>query len=215
MANFIGVTASSGAKIKSDMLEALKALIEKYDFSGWPPTIEETEDGACIQIDGYDWFDAQPIESEDCESDFEGFLRELAPMLEEPLTIQCIGSEKCRFPLSAWECTVFPDGTIQEASFFNGQRQTGPNVAITMEGGLIQDVNADQPVNVYVADFDTEGTRLEVVRLKETDQFEESDECTLVKWELDGSEDQAAVARRYSESYAENFKEDKEEMEII
>ena len=48
---------------------------------------------------------------------------ELAPLLESPLLIHCVGATKCRFPLSAMEVLVqpprkgFPDGLVEWGGF--------------------------------------------------------------------------------------------------
>jgi hypothetical protein len=39
---------------------------------------------------------------------FEDFLREVAPFLAEPLIVQAVGSENCRFPLAACQWLIEP-----------------------------------------------------------------------------------------------------------
>ena len=51
-------------------------------------------------------FDANPCDG------FEELLKEIAPFLAEPLTVQSIGAENCRFPLAACEWHVRP-GSIE------------------------------------------------------------------------------------------------------
>jgi hypothetical protein len=55
--------------------------------------------------------DFDPYSSDTYEEGADGFialLQELALYLEEPLTVQAIGSEKCRYPLSACEWRIEP-----------------------------------------------------------------------------------------------------------
>jgi hypothetical protein len=109
MANFIGVTASSGAKIKAGKKEEVEKLIAEY------PTM--MEDG-CIELDaqghihiyGYDWLNITKKGDEDYNDYTEEFLVRLAPLLAEKLIIHCVGNEKCRFPLASMCIEVNPKG---------------------------------------------------------------------------------------------------------
>lgn len=108
MSDFLGVTASSGAKIKEGKVDDVKKLLEKYDFScGLECWIKNGK----IEIWGYVWPVLWPKdadqESDDC---FEEFLIELPQYLSENLVIHVIGNYKCVFPLSAMEIRVTPHG---------------------------------------------------------------------------------------------------------
>ena len=119
MANFEARTASSGARIKAGKEEEVSHLFDRYVFPG-DLTIETY--GGVLEVYGYEWPYAEKVsedgsvdpEQEDC---FEDFLQALAPLLEEELVINCIGGEKCRFPLSAMEIKVTPDGEVQYGGF--------------------------------------------------------------------------------------------------
>ena len=107
MANFLGITASSGARIKEDKVEEVKKLMDKYDFSCG---IECRIDNGSIEI----WGDVWPVlwlkddkDSDDC---FNDFLEELSPFLSENLVIHAVGHYKCVFPLSAGEIVVTSGG---------------------------------------------------------------------------------------------------------
>jgi hypothetical protein len=43
----------------------------------------------------------------------------LSPLLLEPLTVQAVGSTKCRFPLSACEWHIEPNAEIHFTEFQN------------------------------------------------------------------------------------------------
>jgi len=128
MANFEGVTASSGAAIKPEKLEELMTYLEGFSACGEDGDMVKIE-GNTIQIYGYDWFAVyekyEVINSdtpEEKEVDYDNdvtdtFLEGLKPFLEEPLIVQSIGNEKCRYPLSAWEWKVNPEGEIQQGGF--------------------------------------------------------------------------------------------------
>ena len=60
-----------------------------------------------------------PDYDEDPDDGFVQFLLDIAPCLAEPLTVQAVGAEKCRFPLSACEWHVRPDSTEVEVQGFH------------------------------------------------------------------------------------------------
>jgi len=115
MANFDAVTASNEPRIMSVYLGTVQGIISKYTSS---VSIVLENDVLCIY--GYDWFQMYAPFDEDLdflnEDISEDFLKEIAPYLAEPLIIHCVGSEKCRFPLSAIEITV-TDGLIKYGGF--------------------------------------------------------------------------------------------------
>jgi len=86
------------------------------------------ESQPCLVIYGYDWprtwripegIDPTNFEPDyDQDDGLEEFFKEVAPYLAEPLTIQAVGSEKCRFPLSACEWHILPGaGNVEINSF--------------------------------------------------------------------------------------------------
>ena len=108
MGTFLGVTASSGARIKESKVEEVKKLLEKYDFSCG---LECRIDNGSIEI----WGDVWPVlwskdDDHGCTDYFEEFLEELSPFLSENLVIHAIGNYKCVFPHSAMEIRVTPHG---------------------------------------------------------------------------------------------------------
>ena len=104
MGIFLGVTASSGAKIKEGKFEEVEKLMDKYDFSRG---LECMIDNGSIYLLGYEWPDLwlkyEDDDDQDCEDNFEEFLKELAPFLSEDLVVHAIGTEKGIFPLVAME----------------------------------------------------------------------------------------------------------------
>jgi hypothetical protein len=125
MANFLGITASNGAEVKEDKIQELKMYISTFATSGedWDMVqIEETPPK--IYIYGYDWFQAHRYVEGGVngEIDFdtevtEEFLIGLAEFLKEPLIVQCIGHEKCRYPLAAWQYKIHPNGKLEHNDF--------------------------------------------------------------------------------------------------
>lgn len=118
MANFEARTASSGARIQTDKEQDVDALLARYNFSS--ELIVAVERGV-LYVYGYDWLYAERVlegdDDLDQENCFDDFLKELAPMLSEPLLIQSIGAEKCRFPMAAVEVLVKPSGELVWAGF--------------------------------------------------------------------------------------------------
>lgn len=121
MANFEATTASNDAKIKEGKEAEVKALLEKYNTTS---EVEVRIEGGTICIYGYDWMQFyRPEDTLDYVDATEDFLTELAPLLESPLLIHCVGATKCRFPLSAMEVLVqpprkgFPDGLVEWGGF--------------------------------------------------------------------------------------------------
>jgi len=107
MADFLGVTASSGAKIKKDKIKEVKKLMDKYDFS---QALECQINNGIIEIWGYDWPCLSLKNGEDLRNCFFEFLKELSPFLSEKLVIHVVGHYNCVFPLSAGEIVVTPEG---------------------------------------------------------------------------------------------------------
>ena len=115
MGTFLGITASSGARIKEDKVEEVKKLMDKYDFSCG---LECRIDNGSTEI----WGDAWPElwlndDDQDFDDCFEEFLEKLSPFLSENLVIHAIGNEKCVFPLAAMEIRVTPHGVNYRGGF--------------------------------------------------------------------------------------------------
>ena len=115
MADFISVTASSGAKIKEGKIGEVKKLVDKYDFSCG---LECEIDNDSIEIWGDVWPELWLKDDnrgfDDC---FEEFLEELSPFLSENLVIHSVGHYKCVFPFSAMEIVVTPEGVKYRNGF--------------------------------------------------------------------------------------------------
>jgi hypothetical protein len=117
MANFEGTTASNGAKINPRKAKAIMAIVEDYNFAGGD--IDVMVEDNKLHIYGHAWLDVQKADNdEQWEDCIDEFLTRLAPLLKEPLIIQCIGAEKCRYPLSAMQVSVTPAGAIKYKGCF-------------------------------------------------------------------------------------------------
>jgi hypothetical protein len=126
MATFMAVTSSSSARLRD--VEAVRKLLDRYSWDGdVEAKITEMPHGqAHLTICGYDWPSmsripeaAEPASFEDNDdNEFEKFLLEIAPHLAEPLTVQAVGSEKCRSPLCACEWHVVPGGNTLQVNAF-------------------------------------------------------------------------------------------------
>jgi hypothetical protein len=128
MATFIATTASNGARLKD--AEAARRVVDRYCWDGDVEVAIQTDRSAYLVVYGYDWPgcwkvpegtepDAfEPDFDQDTYDGFEAFLLDIAPHLAEPLTIQAVGTEKCRFPLSACAWHVRPGATEIEITGF-------------------------------------------------------------------------------------------------
>ena len=132
MATFLATTASNGPRLRDP--EAAQKVLEGYWWDGDVQALIEADrsDGqAYLALYGYDWPEAwkitdgvgredfAPDYDDDPDDGFAQFLLDIAPCLAEPLTVQAVGSEKCRFPLSACEWHVRPSGTEVEVRGFH------------------------------------------------------------------------------------------------
>jgi len=54
-------------------------------------------------------------------------------------------------------------------------------IVISMDGGLIQFISADEPVEIYVVDYDVEGTETDDPYFTQLN----GDDCLLFPWEPD------------------------------
>ena len=131
MANFIATTASNGAGLKDP--DAVTKILERYCFDGDLTVEIETSQSSgqpYLSIYGFEWPEAFKVPDGEIQDEFgpdfnvdsgevfEDFLKEVAPFLNEPLTIQAIGAEKCRFPIGACEWHVLPSATEIEVNGF-------------------------------------------------------------------------------------------------
>lgn len=123
MATFIATTACNGPRVTD--AEAVKKIMDRYSWDGDTTAgiIADPDDGQPrLTIAGYDWPAAWKVPDGvdrtmyelDYDTDpnvgFEQFLKQVAPFLAEPLTVQAIGFENCRFPLAACKWHVLPGG---------------------------------------------------------------------------------------------------------
>ncbi|MBM4073470.1 MAG: hypothetical protein FJ271_31785 [Planctomycetes bacterium] len=131
MADFMFATASNGPRLRD--ARTVQAIIGRHYFD-WELEVgveyDPTDDQQHLTIFGYGWPGAweKPIGPlpKDWEPDFDGdgidgferFLKEVAAHLAEPLTVQSVGSVKCRFPLSACEWHVTPGAAEIEVNSF-------------------------------------------------------------------------------------------------
>ena len=104
--------------IKRGKKDALKKYLQKYLIGDGDMTVD-IEQGDFLVLYGYETLQAFPVT--DGEADYDTdvtdeFLQGLAPYLAEPLVVQVISYENCRFPLGAQETKVHPDGRVE----FNG-----------------------------------------------------------------------------------------------
>jgi hypothetical protein len=126
MATFIATTSSNEARLTD--ADAVKEVLDRYFFDGEvQAAIRYGPDSFCaLVVYGYDWPAAwklppgaeEPDWDEDPDDGFDQFLKEIAPFLAEPLTIQAIGAEACRFPLVATEWHIAPGATEVEINGF-------------------------------------------------------------------------------------------------
>ena len=129
MATLQTTTASNWPTIPSAAVAEVEAIIDEYAFVGnWEDLTvavrESEDDDSRLALYGYAAFEAsKPILDDDGEpvdrehGYTEEFLERLAPHLEEPLVVETIGHEKCRFPLIGGQWTAWPDGTVRYDSF--------------------------------------------------------------------------------------------------
>lgn len=121
MANFCGITASNGVKVKN--VKKLQNYLSGFTF-GSEGSIEHSLDESMLYLWGNDWFSVYPLAKSsnglpdpDGEIDHDNecgddFFKGLQSFLKEDMVIQCIGSEKCRFPLASWEIKIPVKGKI-------------------------------------------------------------------------------------------------------
>jgi hypothetical protein len=133
MVDFVAVTASNGPRINDP--DAVERAIAGYYFD---PKLKigtafDPDDGSpFLFLYGYIWPEAweipvgisradfDPYGSDSYEDGADGFLellREIAPYLHGPLTVQAIGHTKCHYPLAGCQWQIEPgsgDVTVTE-----------------------------------------------------------------------------------------------------
>lgn len=148
MAEYMGTTASSGAFIKKGKEEALREYLSKWGFSGEGEINCDIRTPAqaynkrpkkdkrnTLHIYGGDDFypvklNADGEMPDEMESDCQGFIKGLAPFLDEQhhtdhkanvhdflIVVQTAGACKCRYPLGAVEWILLPDGNLKVNGF--------------------------------------------------------------------------------------------------
>ena len=105
MANFEGVTSSSPGKIREEKMEELVGILEDHNIYPRPEI-----SGDALYIHGYETLAIYDKEDDE-DVTFEA-LEAIGNCLDGIMVIQCIGNEKCRFPLGAVEYAVSKDGVI-------------------------------------------------------------------------------------------------------
>jgi hypothetical protein len=129
MATFIATAASSVPRIKDS--EGVKKVMERFFWDGEVTPVIQTEQGQLrLAIHGGDWPAAwkipEDVAKEEFEADydkdptegFEQFLKEVSPFLAEPLIVQSVGFEDCRFPVAACEWRIVPGSSELEINGF-------------------------------------------------------------------------------------------------
>lgn len=109
MDNFVGVTASNGARVGD--VTAAREVLRRYDLHMEDSEIAIDKSGV-IHFNGYDWPRVGLAHDEDDDNDghLEGLMMDMAPHLLGPWVVQAVGFVKCQFPLSACEWRVSPKG---------------------------------------------------------------------------------------------------------
>lgn len=107
MADFMGITSCNGAKIPVNKRVGLSEYIRQFNFGGGDLTVG-LDVGDTFHFYGYEWPYIRLIEDEDNGIDstdefFEGLKQFVG---KQPIKIQMIGYEKCRWPLSAMEVVI-------------------------------------------------------------------------------------------------------------
>lgn len=134
MAEFMAVTASNHPRLTDHL--AVEQIVDRYFVD---PDLSigvgfDHDNGApYLFLYGYVWPEAWKMPDgvsaetfdpytddlyENGAPDFVQLLQEIAQHLHEPLTVQAVGSTKCRFPLSACEWHIEAGGTEVEFSEF-------------------------------------------------------------------------------------------------
>ena len=144
MATFIAVTSSNEARLRRP--NVAREILAGYFFDGEVEALIQDADGeATLAVCGYEWPGAwklaegsdEPDWEEDSGDGFEQFLLEIAPYLAEPLVVQAVGAEACRFPLVACEWIVRPGARRIETNGFSGAVENERHAAPRESAALV------------------------------------------------------------------------------
>jgi hypothetical protein len=134
MADFMAVTASNHPRLKDHA--AVEQIVDRYFFDpdlSVGVSFDHDTGEPYLFLYGYVWAEAWKLPEgvgaetfdpytddlyENGAPDFIQLLQEIAQHLAEPLTVQAVGSTKCRFPLSACEWHIEPGGAQVEFTEF-------------------------------------------------------------------------------------------------
>jgi hypothetical protein len=141
MAEFMAVTACNHPRLKDHV--AVEHIISRYLFDpdlSIGISFDHDTGEPYLFLYGYVWPEAwkmpegasaetfDPYTDELYENgapDFVQLLEDIAQHLVDPLTVQAVGSTKCRFPLSACEWHIQAGGTQVQFTEFRHSDQTG------------------------------------------------------------------------------------------
>src|SRR5262249_50188469 len=111
MATFVATTASNNPRLNN--AEGAQKILDRYFWDSDVEAVSRSDAAdkpPYLAVYGGDWPAAwkipdgvsreafEPNFDEDSGDGFEQFLLDIATYLAEPLTIQAVGTEKCRFP---------------------------------------------------------------------------------------------------------------------
>jgi hypothetical protein len=148
---FDAVTTSNRPRLREP--SAARALLDQYplaeDVRAWIETDEDTGrqylticgDGwprACRIVEGGDSSEAVYEDVEEKGAGFEQLLKELAPCLADPLTVQAVGHDECCFPFAAREWHIRPGSAGVEINDFQHSwdgEPTQEQFAVSAPGG--------------------------------------------------------------------------------
>lgn len=122
MATLQSITASNWPKVDSDLAEE---ILDQWDFIGHHTdlSVDVDDDESRLKLFGYCSFEPYPMDEVDHPDerydfvDARLFLEEITEALEEPMIVQSICHEKCRFPLGGCSWIATPDGEVDFRSF--------------------------------------------------------------------------------------------------
>ena len=158
MTNFVAVTTSNRPRLRDPT--AVRAVLDCYaldfDVGAWIET-DEGSDREYLIICGEGWpraprlsegvqsMDVPTSDWDDDPADFEQLLKELAPHLAEPLTIQAVTHDDCCFPLLAREWHIEPGNADVRVNGFQYGHENGSSAERTTPATA----NAPGPLTGY------------------------------------------------------------------
>lgn len=131
MATGYTITTSNRAQIEPAAIDAVRAIIDDYNFSGSFATLtvvvtdpDDEDTPPYFRIyGGADLNVSKPEATEESSRGYHEdqapneFLTRLTPHLTEQLVIETVSATKCRFPLFAGQWVAWPDGTVAYNTF--------------------------------------------------------------------------------------------------